>query len=45
MPRDYKVYLEDILGAIQKIERYTRGLTFERFSRDIRQVAAPLQEG
>ena len=40
MPRDYKVYLEDILGAIQKIERYTRGLTFERFSRDERTVDA-----
>ena len=33
MPRDYKVYLEDIIEAIAKIERYVANLTFEEFSR------------
>lgn len=34
MPRDYRVYLEDILEAIQKIHKYTRGLSLETFSGD-----------
>lgn len=34
MPRDYKVYLEDILEAIGKISRYTAGVSQEVFSRD-----------
>ena len=33
MPRDYKVYLEDIIEAIAKIERYMANLSFEEFSR------------
>ena len=32
MPRDYKLYLEDILEAIDKIERYLEGISFEEFS-------------
>ncbi|MFQ5674221.1 MAG: DUF86 domain-containing protein [Nitrospinales bacterium] len=40
MPRDYKVYLEDILTAIGKIERYTKGLSLETFSRDEKTVDA-----
>lgn len=31
MKRDYTLYLEDIVEAIQKIEKYTHGLTFEEF--------------
>ena len=31
MPRDYKVYLKDILQAIKRIEDYTKGLSFEDF--------------
>ena len=27
--RDYLLFLEDVLNAIEKIERYTKGLTFE----------------
>lgn len=34
MPRDSKVYLEDILEAIQKIRVYTAGLSFEEFRQD-----------
>ena len=34
MPRDYKVYLEDILEAIGKVSRYTVGLSQEAFSGD-----------
>lgn len=28
--RDYILFLEDILNAIEKIERYTKNLTFEK---------------
>ena len=32
--RDYILFLEDILKAIKKIERYTAGLTFEGLSKN-----------
>jgi len=31
--RDYKLYLEDILQAIEKIEKYTKGLTGEEIKK------------
>jgi len=31
MYREYKVYLKDILNAIQKIEKYTKNLSFNGF--------------
>ena len=34
MPRDYKVYLEDILLAISKIQRYAQGLSRDDFASD-----------
>jgi hypothetical protein len=34
MPRDYKVYLEDILQAITKIRGYTAGLSLAAFAAD-----------
>ena len=32
--RDYKLYLDDILEAIKRIERYTKGLTFEKLKKN-----------
>lgn len=32
--RDYKLYLEDILRSIQRIEKYVRGLTYRQFQKD-----------
>jgi uncharacterized protein with HEPN domain len=40
MPRDYKVYLEDILEAIGKVQRYTANLSQEAFSGDERTLDA-----
>jgi hypothetical protein len=37
MPRDFRVHLEDILGAIGKIRRYTKGLS----SNEKRQESMP----
>jgi uncharacterized protein with HEPN domain len=34
MPRDYKVYLADILEAVGNIGRYTKGYSLQRLSRD-----------
>lgn len=31
MPRDYRVFLEDILQAIGKIRRFTSGMSFQDF--------------
>ena len=36
MPRDYKVYLEDILEAIGKVCRFTAGISLKTFSDDIK---------
>ena len=30
-PRQWKLYLEDILSAIEKIQRYTQGMDLEKF--------------
>jgi uncharacterized protein with HEPN domain len=32
MPRDYKVYFEDIISAILNIQEYTKDLSFQEFS-------------
>ncbi|CAD5245033.1 HepT-like ribonuclease domain-containing protein [Thermococcus camini] len=29
--RDYRLYIEDILEAISRIEEYTKGISFEKF--------------
>jgi uncharacterized protein with HEPN domain len=34
MPRDSRVYLEDILASIQKVKAYTNGLSLTKFLRD-----------
>ncbi|MBI3609902.1 MAG: DUF86 domain-containing protein [Nitrospirae bacterium] len=40
MPRDYKVWLEDILEAIQKIHEYTKGMSFKTFAADAKTLDA-----
>ena len=34
MSREYNLYLRDILAAIGRIERYTRGMDYEGFLAD-----------
>ena len=34
MPRDYRVYLEDILEAARKIHGFTSAMSLEQFARD-----------
>jgi uncharacterized protein with HEPN domain len=40
MPRDFSVYLEDILVSIAKIRRYTAGFSAEAFAADDRTLDA-----
>ena len=40
MPRDYKAYLEDIVQAAQKINRYISGLSLQTFSSDEKTIDA-----
>ena len=40
MKRDPRLYLDDIFDAIEKIENYVEGLSFEEFSEDSKTVDA-----
>lgn len=40
MPRDYKVYLDDILDAVTKIRNYTSGMNLEGLKGDSRTLDA-----
>ncbi|MGA3323927.1 MAG: DUF86 domain-containing protein [Terriglobia bacterium] len=43
MPRDYKVYLEDILQAITKVREYTSGMSLSAFAGDARTFDAVIR--
>jgi len=43
MPRDYKVYLEDIVEAIGKIRSYTASLSLQTFSSDVKTFDAVIR--
>lgn len=34
MPKDFKVYLEDVMDAVAKIEKYMANLSFEEFRKN-----------
>ena len=42
MPRSYRLFLQDILTAAQKVEQYTRGKSFEDFVGDDVKLEATL---
>ena len=43
MKRDHRLYIDDILEAIRKIEKYTEGLTIEDFLRDDKSIDAVIR--
>lgn len=43
MPRDFEVYIEDILQAIGKIRNYTAGLTRGEFDQDDKTIDAVIR--
>ena len=38
--RDFHIYIQDILEAIQRIDEYLKGVTFEEFSKDNKTIDA-----
>lgn len=42
MPRDYKLYLEDILDAVPSVENYTGSISFDDFLSNRMQIDAVL---
>lgn len=40
MKRDPRLYLDDILDSVNRIEEYTEGLNFEAFAMDYKTVDA-----
>ncbi len=40
MPKDYRVYLDDIIEAIEKIRQYVESMSFESFYSDPRTIDA-----
>ncbi len=40
MKRDYRLYLDDMLEAVGKIERYTESLSYEQFRKDEKTIDA-----
>lgn len=43
MPRDYKVFLEDVLEAVRKIREYTDGLSLQAFTADAKTFDAVIR--
>jgi len=43
MKRDYRLYVDDILEALKKIERYVESLGFDEFSKDEKTVDAVIR--
>jgi uncharacterized protein with HEPN domain len=41
--RDYKLYLRDIREAVEKIDTFTKGFTFEEFAEDAKTVDAVIR--
>jgi len=41
--KDFRLYVQDILEAIGRIEQYLEGLTFEQFSKDIKTIDAVIR--
>lgn len=41
--RDYKLYMEDILESIEKINIYTKGMNWEKFAGDNKTIDAAIR--
>lgn len=44
MKRDYRLYLTDILNAIESIEKFTEGMSFEEFKKDDKTSSAVIRK-
>lgn len=44
MKRDYKLYLQDILSALESIENFLEGISFEQFKKDDKTTSAVIRK-
>ena len=44
MTRDYKIYLKDILGALESIEIFIKEMSFEDFRKDDKTSSAVIRK-
>ncbi|MEK7678668.1 MAG: DUF86 domain-containing protein [Deltaproteobacteria bacterium] len=43
MPRDYRVFLDDIIESAAKIRKYTKGLTLKKLAKDTKTLDAVIR--
>jgi uncharacterized protein with HEPN domain len=43
MPRDYRVFLEDMLGSLARIRTLTSGMSYDEFSEDLTRQEAVIR--
>jgi len=43
MKRDYRLYIDDILEAIEKIGKYVKGMSFDEFAEDAKTIDAVIR--
>lgn len=43
MKRDYRLYIDDLLEAVKKIEKYVEGISFDEFSQDSKAIDAVIR--
>ena len=43
MTREYRDYLEDIVGSIAKVEQFVEGMTYDEFTKDDKTIFAVLR--
>ena len=43
MKRDYRLYIDELVEAVEKIERYVEGLSFDEFGKDNKTIDAVIR--
>jgi uncharacterized protein with HEPN domain len=43
MKREYRLYIDDILEAVEKIEKYVEGLSYDEFTEDAKTIDAVIR--
>lgn len=43
MKRDYRLYIDDLLEAIEKIQKYVEGISFDEFTEDTKTIDAVIR--
>ena len=43
MPRDYRLYLEDILGSLRRLQTLTSGMSYDDFAKDLTKQEAVIR--